>query len=97
MEGLTVFFQMLLYLLGATLLVVLIVLAIKLIYTVDKTNEILDNVDSKVKSLDGLFEVIDSTSNAIASLKDRLFDKFFGIIGKVGRKNRKKEEEEFYE
>ena len=93
MEGLTLFFQLLLYLLGATLLVVLI----KLIYTVDKTNEILDDVDSKVKSLDGLFEVIDSTSNAIASLKDRIFDKIFGVIGKVGRKNRKKEEEEFYE
>lgn len=97
MEGLTLFFQLLLYLLGATLLVVLIVLVIKLIYTVDKTNEILDDVDSKVKSLDGLFEVIDSTSNAIASLKDRIFDKIFGVIGKVGRKNRKKEEEEFYE
>ena len=97
MEGLTVFFQLLLYILGAALLVVLIVLAIKLVYTVDKTNEILDNVDSKVKSLDGLFEVIDATSNAISSLKDRIFDKFFSVIGKVGRKNKKKEEEEFYE
>ncbi len=97
MEGLTIFFQMLLYVLGATLLVVLIILAIKLIYTVDKTNDILDNVDSKVKSLDGLFEVIDATSNAIASLKDRIFEKIFGVIGKVGRKNKKKEEEEFYE
>ena len=75
----------------------MVVLIIKLIYTVDKTNEILDNIDTKVKSLDGLFEVIDSTSNAIASLKDRIFDKFFSVLGKVGKKNKKKEEEEFYE
>ena len=97
MEGITVFFQLLLYASGVAALIALVVLIIKLIYTVDKTNEILDNIDTKVKSLDGLFEVIDSTSNAISSLKDRIFDKFFSVLGKVGKKNKKKEEEEFYE
>ena len=40
------FFQMLLYVLGAMLLVTLIILVIKLIYTITRVNSILDNLES---------------------------------------------------
>ena len=48
------FLPILLYLLGITLLVILIILGIKLIHTVDKTNDILDDAYNKSKSL-GLY------------------------------------------
>ena len=97
MEGIMLFFKLLLYVLGSISLIAIIVLTVKLIYTVEKTNEILDDVNSKVKTLDGLFNAINTTSNAISSIGDRIIDKFFNLVGKIGRKNRKKEEEEFYE
>ena len=56
------FFPILMYILGAILLGCLIVLVIKLIYTVEKTNSILDDVEEKIKTLDGLCYAIDKTS-----------------------------------
>lgn len=58
MDGLMQVFPIMMYVLGSILLVVTIILVIKLIYTVDKANEILDNVEAKVKTLDGFFNAI---------------------------------------
>lgn len=92
-------FPAILYILGSTLLVTLIILVLKLIYTVDKTNEILDDVQMKVKTLDGLFNAIDVASSTITNISDTILDKVFGIFGKItgrSKKNRiNKEEEEF--
>ena len=41
------FFEIMLYVLGSILLVVLIVLGIKVIMSVDRVNSILDNVEKK--------------------------------------------------
>ena len=43
----------LLYVLGSILLVVLIILGIKLINTMNKINVVVDDINKKVKSLDG--------------------------------------------
>ena len=51
MELLAEALPIILYFLGIVLLVILIVLAIKLISTVDKTNRILDNVEENSRSL----------------------------------------------
>jgi hypothetical protein len=85
------------YILGSILLACLIVLVLKLINTVDKTNSILDNIEGKVKSLDGLFETIDKTTSTISSIGDRLLDKVSSIFGKFGRKRKLKEEDDIYD
>lgn len=94
------FFPILMYILGAILLGCLIVLVIKLIYTVEKTNSILDDVEEKIKTLDGLFYAIDKTSSTISSLSDRIFDKVLGFASRFRGKKRKKiekEEDDIYE
>ena len=67
------------------LLIVLIVLSIKCIIVVDKADKLCDNVEKKVKTLDGLFETIgfiDSKLSGLFTLAvgglDGLFDRFFG-------------------
>lgn len=98
MDSLNMIFPIILYILGSVLLVCVIVLIVKLIYTVDKTNEILDNVDRKVKTLDGLFNAIDMTTSTLSSIGDRLIDGIFNFFGKFSKKKkRKKEEDDFYE
>ena len=46
------FLQILLYVLGAIFLVCLIVLSIKVIYTVNRINFLLDNIERKISVLD---------------------------------------------
>jgi hypothetical protein len=86
----------LLYTLGSILLVVLIILGIKLIQTVDRANAILDDIEEKSKSLNGLFTVMDNFSNAIAIVGDRVVDGIAGMVSSFfhKRKKRKMKEEE---
>lgn len=82
---------MILYILGAILLIVLIILGIKLISTVDKIEKAVDNINTKVDSLNGLFSVIDFTTNKLTAISDKVVDGVSYLVGKVF--NRKKEEE----
>jgi len=101
MIGLNSVLVTLLYILGVALLVILIILGLKLINTVDKTNEILDDVNDKVQSLNGLFNAINMTTSTISSIGDKVVNIFATIVGKfVGKKkkkNKKEEEDLFYE
>jgi len=83
----------LLYVLGSILLVVLIILGIKLINTMDKINLVVDDVNKKVKSLDGLFSVIDMTTDKLALLSDRMVDGITLLIKKVFKPKNRKEDE----
>ena len=56
------FLPIVLYILGSILLVVLIILGVKLIITMNKIENVVDDINTKVKTLDGFFSVIDFTS-----------------------------------
>lgn len=86
------YFPIILYLLGSVLLIVLIILGVKLIYTVNKTNEILDDAYNKTKSLNGLFHAIDSATDTLSNLSDSIVSNITGIIGKIFNKRKKNKE-----
>ena len=94
MEGMLEYFPIILYLLGTVLLVVLIILGVKLIYTVNKTNEILDDAYNKTKSLNGLFNAIDSITDTLSNLSDSIVSNVTGIIGKLFNRKKGKEIDE---
>ena len=83
-----------LYSLGIVLLVVLIILSIKLIHTVDKTNKILDDAYNKTKSLNGLFSAIDKVTDALSTVSDTLVSAITSGINKVFSKKKRKKKEE---
>lgn len=99
MDMLGVVFPTIMYILGSILLVVLIVFIIRAIITLDKVNLLLDDISSKVKSLDGIFNAINTTSSAISAVGDRLLEKVVNIFSKLSsrRKRKKREGEEIYE
>ena len=82
-----------LYILGSILLVVLIVLGIKLIITMNKIENVVDDINGKVKSLNGFFSVIDYTTDKLALLSDRFVDTITSIIKKIFVRKEKKENE----
>ena len=77
-EALTV----VLYVLGSILLVVLIILGVKLIITMNKI-EVVDDINKKVKTLDGFFSMIDFTTDKLALLSDRFVDAATSLIKRL--------------
>ncbi|MBQ4263659.1 MAG: hypothetical protein IJB83_05425 [Bacilli bacterium] len=84
------------YLLLIVLLVVLIILGIKLIITTNKVDDLVDDVNKKVRSLDRLFEIVDFTTDRISMATDIVVNfvssKLKGLFGKKKNKKFKKEE-----
>ena len=75
-----------LYGLGSILLVVLIILGIKLIITMNKIGVVVDDINKKVKTLDGFFSMIDFTTDKLAMLSDRFVDAATSLIKKLFRR-----------
>ena len=74
--------QVILYVLGAILLTVLIILSIKLITTLNKINEVVDDINRKVKTLDGFFALVDYTTEKITSVSDKVVGLASSIVKK---------------
>lgn len=95
MEFLNAFLPIILYIFGIVLLIVLIILGIRLIQTIDRANRLLDDVEQKVSSLNGFFHIVDTITDNLAFLSDKVVDTVSGFITKIFK--RKKKEEEDYE
>lgn len=83
---------MILYILGSILLIVLIILGIKLIITMNKIEKVVDDINGKVKSLNGLFSVIDFTTDKLANLSDKVVDTISSFIRKIFKKKKVEED-----
>lgn len=88
----SLFLQLLLYILGSILLVVLIILGVKLIITMNKIENIVDDINGKVRSLNGIFSVIDMTTDKLALLSDKTISFITDIIKKIFIKRKETEE-----
>jgi len=86
------FLQIMLYILGAMLLVCLIVLTIKAIYSVNRVNAILDNIERKMKTVDHAFNAIDKVVDAFSLASDRIVDGVTSFIGKIFARDKKNKE-----
>ena len=86
-----------LYLLGSILLVVLIMLGIKLINTMNKIQNVVDDINKKVDSFDGLFSIIDNTTDKLALLSDKMVDGVTFLLKKIFKPRKRKEEDDLDE
>ena len=92
MECLNVVFPVILYTLGAILLIVLI-LCLKVIGTLKKVDKVVDDVENKVGKLDGVFSIIDKSTDAVSLVSDKIIDFVSSAVMKIfSRKKNKKEE-----
>jgi len=72
-----------LYILGSILLVVLIILGVKLIITMNKIEDVVDDINRKVKTLDGFFSMVDFTTDKLAMLSDKVVDTVSSFIKRI--------------
>ncbi len=95
MDVLNAILPVLLYIFGIILLIVLIILGIRMIQVLDKVDRIVDNVEEKINSFNGFFEVLDKTSYGISVISDKVISFFSSVISKIF--NNKKDKEDSYE
>ena len=74
------------------LVVVLIILAIRAIQTLNKVDKIVDDISYKSSKLNGLFNIIDSTTDTIVGISDRFVSFIANGVENLFRKRGKKDE-----
>ena len=95
MECLNEVFPVILYFLLSILLVVLIILCVKAIGTLTKVDKVVDDVNFKVNKLNGVFNIIDTTTDALSLASDKIVNFIAnGVNNLFTRKKKKKEESE---
>ena len=82
------------YILLIVLLIIGIILGIRAIQTLNKVDKVVDDVNDKVQSLNGFFNLIDFTTDKIVSITDKVVDGVSGLIGSVFKRKNKDDEEE---
>ena len=87
-------FPLLLYILGTILLISLIVLVIRLIKTLKKVDTAIDDYNEKAQKLDGVFNIIDTATDTISSVSDKIVSGIIkGITGLFKKKGKSDEDE----
>lgn len=88
-------FPLIIYALLSILLIALIILIINLIKTIMKVNKVVDDVNYKASRLNGLFDIIDMTTDSLVSFNDKIISFVSnGIVSFFTKKTKKKKKGE---
>lgn len=83
MELVSNYFTITLYLLGIVLLVVLIILGIKMIKILNKVDDVVEDVNDKVESLNGVFKLVEKTSDSLGAITTSIVTTFSTVVAKI--------------
>lgn len=98
MEYLNEMLPIIIYFLLIVLLVVSIIVGIKLIFTITKVDELIDDVTEKLSSFDRLFNVINFTTDRFGVISETVISFITSKLKKIMKPKRKtKREDEDYE
>ena len=74
------------------LIIVLIVFVIRAIKTLGRIDKVLDDISEKASKLDGVFNIIDSTTEVVSGISDNLIAFIKNSIENIFRKKGKENE-----
>ena len=98
MQYLSEMLPIIIYFLLIVLLVVAIIVGIKLIFTITKVDELIDDVTEKLSSFDRLFNVINFTTDRFGVISETIISFITSKLKKLvkpKRKKTKREDEEY--
>lgn len=93
MELLSELLPIIIYVLLVILLVVLIVIAFKVLKTMNKVERVVDDVETKVSSLNNFFKVLSFTTDKIAGFSDSIVNKITSLISNIFSRKKGEEDE----
>lgn len=91
MEWLGQILPIIIYFLLIIVLVVLVILGIKSIITIDKLDKMVNNIKSKLESINGVFKVVDGVADKISSLGELIVDLISNALINLFQKKNKSE------
>ncbi len=77
------FLPIVIYILLIIILIVGIILGIRLILLLGKAERVVEDVNRKVKSLDGIFHIIDTATDKIVFVTDKVVESVMAFISKI--------------
>ena len=86
------FLPIIIHILFLIILLIGIVLAIKFLITLDKVEKVVDNVNDKVRALDGLFHIIDTTTDRVVLITDKVIEGVTSLIDNLFVSKKKKKD-----
>lgn len=88
------FLEIILYLLVITLVIIFIILGIRLIKTLKKVDSVIDDVNVKMSKVDGVFNIIDKTTDYAATISDKVINGISSFIVALFKKKKGKDLDE---
>ncbi len=92
MDTLLVSLPIVIYFLLIVLLIICIILGIRFIITMKKIEGVVDDINDKVQSLNGFFNIIDFATDKISSIIDTIVNFITDRISWIFKKKKKEEE-----
>ncbi len=77
------FLPIVIYILLIIILIVGIILGIRLIIVIGKASRVVDNINEKVHSLDGIFSIVDTATDKIVLVTDKIIEIVTSFITKM--------------
>lgn len=93
MDFLLKFLPIIIYILLIIILVIGIILGMKSITTLSKVEKVVDDVDEKVKSLNGMFSIVDFTADKLALISNKAVESVFTLVSRLIKRKKKGNEE----
>lgn len=76
------------------LVIIFIILGIRLIKTLKKVDEVIDDVNNKMDKVDGVFSIIDKTTDYASSISDKIINGLSNFINGILKKRKGNDEDE---
>ena len=88
------FLNFILYICLIILVIIFIIVGIKFIKTLKKVDNVIDDVNVKMNKVDGVFDIIDKTTDYASSISDKIIGAITGFIGTLLRKKKGNDQDE---
>lgn len=92
MIDIELFLKVIFYISLIILVVAGVVLVIKLMSTLKKVDDILDNVDHKANQLNGAFDIVDNVTGAINGVSGKIATAIYDTVNKFVDRKKDKDE-----
>ncbi len=86
------FFEIILYSLGSVLILVLIFLSIRVFFTLEKIDKLIDDLNEKSKKIDCLFDSVDKINDVISGVNAKFVGIAYNVLSIFKKKIKRKKE-----
>lgn len=94
MEDMSLILGIITYIFTIILLIVAIIVGIRIIGLTEKADKVLDDIQEKVNSLNGMFSVVNKVSSSMELISSKIANGIVNLFGKVFKKKKEDNEED---